>query len=194
MGAQQSPRFWPPPPGSGGELPLTWSSSHTHPHLRGCADATAPWTYINYLGPRDASQSIASIHTTGDTLTGSDEQGDRQALSRAGEAGAAPAARRPSGRESTCPPARATPPAEGRGRPEDQPQCGGCVCSPQGPPTPLLGRRPQGPGGAALPWVPCPRPSGRRSILASLAQTLQGDGRGIRTPWIRTQRPRDSSA
>lgn len=87
-----------------------------------------------------------------------------------------------SGRESACPPARATPPAEGRGRPEDQPQGGGCVCFPQRPPTPLLGRRPQGPRGAALPWVPCPCPSGRRSILASLVQTLPGDGSGVRTP------------
>ena len=89
---------------------------------------------------------------------------------------------RPSGRESACPLARATPPAEGRGRPEDQPQGGGCVCFPQRPPTPLLGRRPQGPRGAALPWVPCPCPSGRRSILASLVQTLPGDGSGVRTP------------
>ena len=54
--------------------------------------------------------------------------------------------------------------------------------SPQRPPTPLLGRKPWAPEGAALPWVPCPCPSGRRSTLASLAQTLPGDGRGVCTP------------
>lgn len=74
------------------------------------------------------------------------------------------------------PQARATPRAEGRGCPEDR-QCGGCVRPPASSHA-SLGEEALGSRGAALPRVPCPCPSGRRSTLASLAQTLPGDGSG----------------
>lgn len=92
-----------------------------------------------------------------------------------------PQPRRPSGRESTCPPGSGHTSSRGEGMPRG-PASVGAASVPQRPPTPLLGRKPWAPEGAALPRVPCPCPSGRRSTLASLAQTLPGDGSGVPTP------------
>ena len=77
--------------------------------------------------------------------------------------------------------AQVTPPAEGRGRPEGQLQRR-AVSVPPAPTHASLGEEALGSRRSRPPLGALPLPSRAQVHLASLSQTLLGDGSGVRTP------------
>ena len=201
-GAQQSPRFRPPAPGSGvsslfrgaattrihafseaalsllpsARILTTWAPGTPHRAAhRSTERETRRWGQLSKVTVRSSAEleSLELLLPQPRRPSGREDApvcGGIPGVKALGFNSAPPRERGPPA-PLHVPQARATPPAEGRGCPEDQPQCGGCVRPPSALPrlswggSPGLPKEPPSPGcpapalpGAGPPWRRLRRP------------------------------------